>query len=125
MQLSNDNVAFTAPEPFATTRTWAVAAGNAEKTVYVRYLDQAGNVSSSVQDTITLDSAGRPHGEEHGQDGPVPRGQCYRVGGVGRQEHGPCTGVGRDPYDRSHSHVTATDRAGNTGAVARGTVVAQ
>ena len=58
MQLSDDSVTFTPPEPFAATRTWTLAGGNAAKTVYVRYLDRAGNFSKSFLDTITLDSAG-------------------------------------------------------------------
>lgn len=58
MQLSNDNVAFTPPEPFAATRTWTLAGGNATKTVYVRYVDRAGNVSKSFSDTIALDTSG-------------------------------------------------------------------
>ena len=58
MQLSNDNVTFTPAEPFAATRTWTLAGSDAVKTVYVRYLDRAGNVSQSFRDTITLDSAG-------------------------------------------------------------------
>jgi hypothetical protein len=56
MQLSNDNATFMAPEPFAATRAWTLAAGDAKKTVYVRYIDGAGNVSKSFQDTITLDT---------------------------------------------------------------------
>jgi len=58
MQLSNDNATFTSPEPFVGTRTWTLASGDATKTVYVRYLDKAGNVSRSFQDTIALDTAG-------------------------------------------------------------------
>ena len=42
MQLSNDNVTFTPAEPFAATRTWTLAGGDAVKTVHVRYLDRAG-----------------------------------------------------------------------------------
>lgn len=56
MQLSNDNHTFTAPEPFAATRAWTLEAGDGAKTVYVRYLDRAGNVSRSYQDSITLDT---------------------------------------------------------------------
>jgi hypothetical protein len=58
MQLSNDNVTFTPPEPFAATRAWTLKAGDGKKTVYVRYHDRAGNVSKSFLDTITLDTAG-------------------------------------------------------------------
>jgi hypothetical protein len=56
MQLSNDNVTFTPPEAFATTRAWTLSGGDARKTVYVRYIDHAGAVSRSYYDTITLDT---------------------------------------------------------------------
>lgn len=56
MQLSNDNATFTAPEPFAATRPWTLAGSDATKTVYVRFIDRAGNVSKSFTDTIALDT---------------------------------------------------------------------
>lgn len=56
VQLSNDNATFTAPEPFAATRPWTLAGSDATKTVYVRYIDRAGNVSKSFTDTIALDT---------------------------------------------------------------------
>jgi hypothetical protein len=55
MQFSNDNVTWSAATTYATTRTWAMSAGNGEKTVYVRYRDAAGNWSASYSDTIMLD----------------------------------------------------------------------
>ena len=56
MQLAQDGGAFSAPEPFATTRTWTLTGPDGKKTVAVRYLDGAGNVSKSYTDTITLDT---------------------------------------------------------------------
>ena len=166
MQLSNDNVTFTPPEPFAATRTWTLAGGDATKTVYVRYLDTAGNVSWSFQDTIVMDTAGpvvggitatpNPFSPQLGQTTTIripvsdklsascslkirildaagglvrsmaltvacpPAGATTSVVWDGRNSAGP-----RVPAGTYTIEVTATDRAGNAGAVARGTVVAQ
>jgi hypothetical protein len=44
--------------PFAASVPWVLASGNGPKTVYVKFVDAAGNVSASaVQDDITLISA--------------------------------------------------------------------
>jgi hypothetical protein len=164
MQLSNDNVTFTPPEPFAATRTWTLSASDAAKTVYVRYLDRAGNVSQSFRDTITLDSAGpvvgaitatpNPFAPQLGQTTTIRipvsdnlSGSCplqIRIldaaGGLVKSlprtvtcsPAGTTTSVvwdGRNaanvrvPAGTYTIEVTATDRAGNASAVARGTVV--
>ena len=166
MQLSNDNVTFTPAEPFAATRTWTLAGSDAVKTVYVRYLDRAGNVSQSFRDTITLDSAGPVVGAITATPNPfaphssqtttirIPvsdnlSGSCplqIRIldaaGGLVKSlprtvtcsPAGTTTSVvwdGRNaanvpvPAGTYTIEVAATDRAGNAGAVSRGTVVAQ
>jgi len=56
MQFSNDGSNFSALEPYATTKTWTLTAGDGAKTVSVRYQDGASNVSGSFTDTITLDT---------------------------------------------------------------------
>jgi hypothetical protein len=56
MQLSQDGGPFTLPEPYATNRTWTLTGGDGMKTVSVRYLDGAGNVSKTYSDTIALDT---------------------------------------------------------------------
>jgi len=56
MQFSKDGVNYFGWEPFATTRTVTMPAGDGTKTVYVRFKDSAGNVSLPVSDNITLDS---------------------------------------------------------------------
>jgi len=43
-------------EPYATSRVWSVSAGDAVKTVYIRFKDNSGNISSIYSDTITLDT---------------------------------------------------------------------
>jgi hypothetical protein len=44
------------PVPYAATKPWTLTAGNGTKTVYVKFIDAAGNVSAAAQDTITLNS---------------------------------------------------------------------
>jgi hypothetical protein len=166
MQLSNDGAAFTPPEPFAATRTWTLAGGDATKTVYVRYLDRAGNVSKTFRDTIALDTTGPVLGAITATPDPfAPQlGQATTIripvsdnlsvscslririlnaaGGlvksIARTVTCPAAGAttsvvwdgrnaagARVPPGTYTIEVTATDRAGNAGAVARGSVVAQ
>jgi hypothetical protein len=54
MRFSNDNTNWSAWEPFATTRSRTLTSGNGIKTVYVQYLDNAGNTSTVYSDTILL-----------------------------------------------------------------------
>ena len=165
MQLSNDNVTFTAPEPFAATRTWTLAGGDATKTVYARFIDRAGNVSKSFQDTITLDTVAPVVGAITASPNPFspqsgqttigirvsdnvsascslririlnaagssvksmtktvtcpPGGATTSVTWDGRNAAGASVPAGTYTIE-----VAATDRAGNAGAVAQGSVVVQ
>ncbi|NBR25522.1 MAG: hypothetical protein EBU08_17445, partial [Micrococcales bacterium] len=43
-------------EAYATTRAWTLSSGDGTKTVYIKYLDEAGNTSSCISDSITLDT---------------------------------------------------------------------
>ncbi|MCK9417800.1 MAG: hypothetical protein M0R70_00295 [Nitrospirae bacterium] len=56
MRFSNDGVAWSAPEPYATTRDWTLTAGDGRKTVYVMFQDGAGNWSSVFSASIILDA---------------------------------------------------------------------
>jgi len=57
MTISNDP-AFTGAvwETYATSKSWTLTAGNGVKTVYAKFKDAAGNVSTAVSDTITHSS---------------------------------------------------------------------
>jgi len=57
MTISNDS-AFTGAvwETYATSKSWTLTAGNGVKTVYAKFKDAAGNVSTAVSDTITHSS---------------------------------------------------------------------
>lgn len=56
MECSNDGVTYAAAVPYATSLAWTLATGDGVKTVYVRFLDAAGNPSAPATDTITLDT---------------------------------------------------------------------
>ncbi len=56
MAFSNDNVTYTWPEDYATTKSWTLTSGDGEKTVYVKFLDAASN-EAVYSDTIMLTSA--------------------------------------------------------------------
>ncbi|NOZ86233.1 MAG: hypothetical protein GXP49_08190 [Deltaproteobacteria bacterium] len=43
-------------EPFVSPRLWTLPPGDGEKTVYVKFKDEAGNESDAVSDTIVLDT---------------------------------------------------------------------
>jgi hypothetical protein len=55
MSFSQDGINFTPFEPFSQTKQITLEGGNGEKTVYVRFRDEAGNVSE-FSDTIILHS---------------------------------------------------------------------
>ncbi len=56
LQLAQDAGAFAPPEPFVANHAFTLAGADGKKTVNVRYIDGAGNVSKSYADTITLDT---------------------------------------------------------------------
>ena len=55
MQFSNDDVIWSAWQPYATTATWQLTPGDGTKTVHARYRDHAGNTSIVATTTILLD----------------------------------------------------------------------
>lgn len=62
MQFTQDNASeFSKVEEYASTREWVLSSGDGEKTVGVRFLDQAQNASPTYAGTIRLDT--RPPGD--------------------------------------------------------------
>jgi hypothetical protein len=59
MEFSNDSTTWSGVEAVDTTKAWTLTVGDATKTVYVRFYDNAGNVSgnTAISDTIILDTA--------------------------------------------------------------------
>jgi len=55
MQFSNDNLIWSAPEPYSSTTSWTLTSGQGIKKVYAKFGDYAGNWSETVLNTITLD----------------------------------------------------------------------
>jgi alpha-tubulin suppressor-like RCC1 family protein len=55
MQFSNNGSTWSEPEPYATSRTWSLIAGDGTKTVFVKFRDSLGNWSPAVSATILLD----------------------------------------------------------------------
>ncbi|HEX7085876.1 MAG TPA: Ig-like domain-containing protein [Vicinamibacterales bacterium] len=56
MQFSQDALTFTDFEPIASSKMVTLIGADGDKTVYVRFRDGAGNVSTAVSDTIVLDT---------------------------------------------------------------------
>jgi len=56
MRFSHDNIAWASWEAYYTSKAWALTTGDGAKTVYVQYMDNAGLISPSYQDTIILDT---------------------------------------------------------------------
>lgn len=57
MQSSNDNITYSTPEPYGTTKSWTLSAGEGTKTVYAKFKDEAGNWSIAYSDNIDLCTA--------------------------------------------------------------------
>jgi hypothetical protein len=57
MRFSNNNVTYSTPESYATTKTWTLTTGTGTKTVYAKFKDNAGNWSNPFTDTITACSS--------------------------------------------------------------------
>ena len=56
MTFSANGTSFTAPDPYAASKSWALAAGDGQKTLVVKFADPSGNWSTPAQATITLDT---------------------------------------------------------------------
>ncbi|MGD0405304.1 MAG: PKD domain-containing protein [Candidatus Bathyarchaeia archaeon] len=54
MCFSNNNVGWSAWEPYSTTKQWTLTAENGTKTVYAKFKNGAGDISDVYQDSITL-----------------------------------------------------------------------
>jgi hypothetical protein len=56
MIFSNDGANWSAWQSYSAAASWMLSTGDGLKTVYAKFRDAAGNVSSAVSDTITLDT---------------------------------------------------------------------
>ncbi len=56
MQFSNDGISWSALEPYAPTKDWALTPGDGTKTVYVKFKDNAGYWSQVYTASVVLDT---------------------------------------------------------------------
>jgi len=57
MKFSNDDINWSVPEDFKTEKTnWNILPGNGQKTIYVKFMDFAGNWSESFSTSFILDT---------------------------------------------------------------------
>jgi len=70
MRFSNDGTNYSAWMSYTITSPWALSSGDGTKTVYVKFRDQVGNVSTVYSDTIVLDMTS-PTGSVVINDGAV------------------------------------------------------
>jgi hypothetical protein len=56
VSLSNDGTTWNAWQPYAYFTEWALSDGDGLKTIFARFMDQAGNVSAPVASSITLNT---------------------------------------------------------------------
>lgn len=136
MAFSSDGSSWGAWEPFTTTRSSTLTSGDGQKTVYARFQDSAGNTSSPVSTTVTLDAM--PPGQPFPDDGvsgvsrnPTPTFSWAAVtdnlsgiaGYSWRVDSGPETFITATTLllptqgDGEHAFsVRAVDKAGNYGS---------
>ena len=60
MSFSNDGSSWSSWEDYSMSKSWTLTPSDGLKTVYVRYKDNAGNISSVYTDTINLDTTVQP-----------------------------------------------------------------
>ncbi|MDD5072649.1 MAG: hypothetical protein PHW51_02545, partial [Candidatus Omnitrophica bacterium] len=56
MSFSNDNITWSAPEPYRWSKNIVLPSGDGTKTIYAKAKDAAGNWSSPINDSIILDT---------------------------------------------------------------------
>jgi hypothetical protein len=56
MRFSNDGTTWSALQPYATSTTWTLPAGDGTKTVWAQYADGIGNLSVPSSDAVVLDT---------------------------------------------------------------------
>ncbi len=56
MRFSEDNLTYTTPEPFTSSKPWTLPTGDGTKSLTIKFSDPSGNWSAPVSDTIVLDT---------------------------------------------------------------------
>jgi hypothetical protein len=97
MQVSNDGTAYSAPEAYATSKSWTLSAGDGAKTVSAKFKDAAGNWSAAISDGITLDTtAPTISGVSHGTPAATSTTITWTTSeaATSQVEHGPTASYG-------------------------------
>ena len=96
MQFSNDNTSWGTPVAYASSYAYTLPAGDGAKTVYVRFIDAAGNIGPAASDTITLNTPVPDKKVDHtaslAAPGDVVRSAGFTVSGYVR----PLAAAGQD-----------------------------
>ena len=58
MSFSSDNINWSTPARYSTSKKWTLSQGDGTKTVYAKFSDKPGNWSIAYSDSITLDTQG-------------------------------------------------------------------
>jgi YD repeat-containing protein len=56
MKFSNDNITYSSPETYGGTKAWTLTAWDGTKSVFVKFMDTAGQWSGTYSDTIILNN---------------------------------------------------------------------
>ena len=98
MRFSNDNISYTDPEPYETTKKeWRLSDGNGSKTVYAQFADAAGNWTTEViKDSINFSAGVDVWPGDTNNDGEVNINDLVPIA-----EYWGERGSRRDPYDTS------------------------
>ncbi|MDP2905507.1 MAG: SpvB/TcaC N-terminal domain-containing protein [Candidatus Omnitrophota bacterium] len=123
MHFSNDGTNFSAAENYSSAKTWALSPGDGQKTVYVKFSDQAGNWSQAYISNITLDTT-PPALTINPVQSPTNQNVviAYTVGDNLTPSNQITVTGNNSPYTNEGTHtatLTAKDAAGNssTGSV--------
>lgn len=82
MEFSSDSATWSGPEAYETVKAWQLAAGDGPKTIYVKYIDGAGNISVAYSASITLDTTPPVLGLSTLADGSYTNNNTLNIAGT-------------------------------------------
>ncbi|WP_299089702.1 family 43 glycosylhydrolase [uncultured Metabacillus sp.] len=122
VRLSSDGENWSDWEAFDSTKEFVLPAGDGQKTVTMQLKDKAGNISTTLQKQITLDTTGpvikfTGNEENYTIDSQIAI-SCQAVDELSGIKHFDCPGANGAAYSfklgENKISATATDKAGNT-----------
>jgi hypothetical protein len=121
-RFSTDSENWTEWDHFASSKDFVLPSGDGEKTVFVQFKDKAGNISTTYQKQITLDTKGpviefSGNKETYEVDSKVAI-SCLAVDKLSGIATAKCPSIEESAYNftigENKISATATDKAGNT-----------